>query len=170
MPLAHAKLTATFTTTTKLFYELLQLLLLLTRPLRLETDRYKDRGGRNIQGQGGDPLPALQNPPTPDLQIDTRPRVQSTSDSEGDYKNALDRTIMSDSETETPPTRTPLSSPRLRRRPYPNPSPSSGSRPRTRNQTNKDGKTLGKLHDQPFPPERKRYERKINRSGRELRL
>jgi hypothetical protein len=48
----------------------------------------------------------------------------------------------------------------LRRQPSPNPSPSSGARPRTQNQTNKDGKTLGKLHDQPFPPERKKYERK----------
>jgi hypothetical protein len=38
---------ATFTTTTtQLFYELLQLLLLLlTRLLQLETDRYKDRVG-----------------------------------------------------------------------------------------------------------------------------
>jgi hypothetical protein len=46
MPLAHAKHTDTFTTTTtQLFYELLQLLLLLlTRPLQLETDRCKDRG------------------------------------------------------------------------------------------------------------------------------
>jgi hypothetical protein len=113
-------------------------------------------GEGNIQGHGN-PLPALHNPPMPDLQIDTRPRVQSTS-SEGDYKNALDRTIMSDSET--PPTRTPPSSPILRRRPSPIPSPSSGARTHTRQQTNKDGKTLGKLHDQPFPPERKRYERK----------
>jgi hypothetical protein len=45
-------------------------------------------GNRPMQGQGGrniqrhsDPLPALLNPPTPDLQIDTRPRVQSSSDS-----------------------------------------------------------------------------------------
>jgi hypothetical protein len=115
------------------------------------------QGGGNIQGHGN-PLPALQNPPTPDLQKDTRPRVQSSSDSEGDYENALDRTIMSDSET--PPIRTHPSSPILRRRPSPIPSPLSGAWPRTRKQTNKDGKTLGKLHDQPFPPERKRYERK----------
>jgi hypothetical protein len=76
------------------------------------------QGGHQIQGHGGGALPALQNPPTPDLQKDTRPRVESTSDSEGDYENALDRTIIfqsSDSETETPPTRTPPSSPRLRR-------------------------------------------------------
>jgi hypothetical protein len=125
-----------------------------------ENGPIQGQGGRQIQGHGGEPLPALQNPPTPDLQIDTRQRVQSTSDSKGDYKNALDRTIMSDSEAETPPTRTPPSSPRLRRRPSPNPSPSSSARHRTRNQTNKDGKTLGKLHDQSFPPERKRYERK----------
>jgi hypothetical protein len=114
-------------------------------------------GGGNIQGHGN-PLPALQNPPAPDLQIDTRPRVQSTSDSRGDYENALNRTIMPDSKT--PPTHTPPSSPILRRRPSPIPSPLSGARPRTRQQTNKDGKSLGKLHDQPFPPERKRYERK----------
>jgi hypothetical protein len=114
-------------------------------------------GEGNIQGHGN-PLPALQNPPAPDLQIDSRPRVQSTSDSEGDYENALDRTIMSDSET--PPTRTPPSSPILRRRPSPIPSSSSGARPPTGQQTNKDGKTLGTLHDQPFPPERKRYESK----------
>jgi hypothetical protein len=86
-------------------------------------------GGGNIQGHGN-PLTALHNPLTPDLQIDTRPRVQSTSDSEGDYKNALDKTIMSDSET--PPTCTPPSSPILRRRPSPIPYPSSGARPRTR--------------------------------------
>jgi hypothetical protein len=115
-------------------------------------------GGVNIQGQGN-LLPALQNPLTPDLQIDTR--VESTSDDSNnfnDYKNALDRTIISDSET--PPTRTPHSSPILRRRPSPIASPSSGARPRTRQQTNKDGKSLGKLHDQPFPLERKIYERK----------
>jgi hypothetical protein len=54
-------------------------------------------GGDNIQGHGN-LLPALQNPPTPDLQIDTR--VQSTSDDSDDfddYENALDRTIISDS-------------------------------------------------------------------------
>jgi hypothetical protein len=114
-------------------------------------------GGVNIQGQGN-LMPALQNPPTPDLQIDTR--VESTSDSDNfdDYENALDRTIISD--PETPPPRTPRSSPILRRRPSPIASPSSGARPRTRQQTNKDGKSLGKLHDQPFPLERKRYERK----------
>jgi hypothetical protein len=47
MPQAHEKLTANFTTTTtQLFYELLQLLLLM-RLLQLETDRSKDRGASN---------------------------------------------------------------------------------------------------------------------------
>jgi hypothetical protein len=92
---------------------------------------------------------------------DTRPRAESMSESEGDFENALDRTIIQSSdETETPPTRTPPPSPRMRKRPSPDPSPASGARPRTRKQTNKDGENLGKLHDQPFPRERKKYERK----------
>jgi hypothetical protein len=111
-------------------------------------------GGDDIQGQGN-LMPAVQNPPTPDLQT----RVESTSDSEfDDYENALDRTVISD--PESPPPLTPHSSPILRRRPSPITTPSSGARPRTRQKTNKDGKSLGKLHDQPFPQERKRYERK----------
>jgi hypothetical protein len=36
----------------------------------------------------------------------------------------------------------------------------TGARPHTLNQTNKDGDKLGELHDQPFPRERKKYERK----------
>jgi hypothetical protein len=98
--------------------------------------------------------PALQILPIPALQKDTRPGVESTSDSEADFENALDRTIIqSYDETETPPARTPPSSPRMRRRPSPDPPLASGARPRTRKQTNKDGENLGKLklHDQPFP-------------------
>jgi hypothetical protein len=126
--------------------------------------------GQHLQGQGGgvhwppqpNALPALQIPPLPAVQKDTRPRVESMSESEGDFENALDRTIIQSSdETETPPTCTPPPSPlRTRRQPSPVPSPAWGARPRTRKQTNNDGENLGKLHDQPFPRERKKYERK----------
>jgi hypothetical protein len=79
-------------------------------------------------------LPALQIPPLPAMQKDTRQRVESTSESEGDFENALDKTIMQSSdETEPPP---------------------------TQKQTTKDGENLGKLHDEPFPRERNKYERK----------
>jgi hypothetical protein len=109
-----------------------------------------------------DALPALQIPPLPAMQKDTRPRVESTSESDDDFENALDRTIIQSSDdNETPPTRTPPPSPlRTSRQPSPTPSPASGAQPRTRKQTNKDGEDLGKLHDQPFPRERKKYEQK----------
>jgi hypothetical protein len=122
--------------------------------------------GQQFQGQGvhlppqPDALPALQIPPLPALQKETRPRVESTSESDdNNFENALDRTIIQSSdENETPPTPTPPPSPvRTRRRPSPTPSPASGARPRIRKQTNKDGEDLGKLHDQPFPRERKKY-------------
>jgi hypothetical protein len=52
------------------------------------------QGGHKFQGHGGGTPPGLQILSTPDLQKDTRPRVESTSDSEGDYENALDITII----------------------------------------------------------------------------
>jgi hypothetical protein len=87
--------------------------------------------------------------------------LHSESD-DNNFENALDRTIIQSSdENETPPTCTPPPSPlRQRRRPSPTPSPALGARPGTRKQSNKDGENLGKLYDQPFPRERKKYERK----------
>jgi hypothetical protein len=48
------------------------------------------QGGHQL-GHGGGALPALQIPPTPDFQKDTRPRVESMSDCKGDYKNAFSK-------------------------------------------------------------------------------
>jgi hypothetical protein len=123
--------------------------------------------GQQFQGQGGvhwppqpNALPALQIPPLPAMQKDTRLRVESTSESEGDFENALDRTIIQSSEhSPAIPIEDKNSSPVLKNS-SPVPSPASGAQPSTRKQTNKDGENLGKLHDQPFPRERKKYEQK----------
>jgi hypothetical protein len=122
--------------------------------------------GQQFQGQGDVQLPAAQIP-LPALQKETRPpMVESTLESDNkEYENALDRTIVQSSDgNETPPTRTPppsLLRPRTQTSPTPSPASGvTGARPRTQNQTNKDGEKLGKLHDQPFPRERKKYERK----------
>jgi hypothetical protein len=115
-------------------------------------------------------LPAAQIPLPPALQKEERPPlvVESTPESDdNEFENALERTIIQSSgeENETPPTRTPPPSPLRPRRRQTSQTPSpaagaSGARPRTQNQTNKDGNKLGKLHDQSFPRERKKYERK----------
>jgi hypothetical protein len=152
-------------TAVQLFYEtqlLLLLLLGLLQPLQLETDRFKgNRGASDARTQRRRRAASFANPANAALQKDTQPRVESTSESEGDFENAFDRTIIQSSdETETPPTRTPPPSPRMRRRPSPDPSPASGARPRTQKQTNKDRENMGILLDQPFPRERKKYERK----------
>jgi hypothetical protein len=92
--------------------------------------------------------------------------VESMSESDdNEFENALDKTIIQSSDDETPPTCTPPTSPSRprRRRTSPTLSPTAGAtgaRPRTRNQTYKDGDKLGKLHDQPYPQEQKKYERK----------
>jgi hypothetical protein len=86
----------------------------------------------------------------------------------------LDRTKIQTSldDNKTPPTRTPPTSPSRprRRRTFPTSqallrSPAAGPTgartcPRTCKQTSKDGDKLGKLHDQPYPQEQKKYERK----------
>jgi hypothetical protein len=110
-------------------------------------------------------LPAPQIP-LPALQKEERPLVESTSESDDNvFENALDRPIIQSSDKDkTPPTRTAPPSPlRPRRRTSPTPSPAAGATGaglRTRNQTHKDGDMLGKLHDQPFSRERKKYESK----------
>jgi hypothetical protein len=126
--------------------------------------------GQACQGQRHVHLPAAQIPLPPALQKEERPPlvVESTPESDdNEFENALERTIIQSSgeENETPPTRTPPPSPLRPRRRQTSQTPSpaagaSGARPRTRNQTNKDGNKLGKLHDQSFPRERKKYERK----------
>jgi hypothetical protein len=112
-------------------------------------------------------LPAVQIPQQPALQKEEElPLVESTSESDDDeFENALDRTIIQSSDDETPSTRTPPMSPSRprRRRTSPTASPAAGAtgaQPRTRNQTYKDGDKLSKLHDQPYPQEQKKYERK----------
>jgi hypothetical protein len=118
-------------------------------------------------------LPAVQIPQQAlQKEEEVMPLVESTSECENDeFKNALDRTIIQSSDNDkTPPTRTPPTPPTRPRRQRTSPtgpaSPRSpaagptGARPRTPKQTLKDGDKLGKLHDQPYPQERKKYERK----------
>jgi hypothetical protein len=148
------------TTARHFFYKTLLLLLLqLLLQLPLETDRFNDISFKGRAACIGRRSLML-------CQLCKSRRCQLCKKTHGRRWNLRHRVtkttiIQSSNENETPLTRTPPPSPlRTRRRPSPSPSSVSGARPRTRKQTNKDGEDLGKLHDQPFPRERKKYEQK----------